>query len=36
MREEKEYKDILKCIYPVGEERWIKVLYTDFDKAKKI
>lgn len=25
------HKEMLKSLYPVGKERWIKVLYKDFD-----
>ena len=33
--EENEVEDMLNMVYPVGEERWVKVKYLDRDKAMK-
>jgi hypothetical protein len=30
-----EHDDLLKDLFPVGEERWVKVKYLDFEKALK-
>ena len=32
---DEEYKAILESLFPVGKERWIKVLYKDFDWCVK-
>ena len=36
MADQRDKDDLLTSLFPIGEERWVKVKYLDFEKCVKI